>query len=185
MTVSLAFVGVPIISHDGQARDVAWLRRKYGDSPQVVLRPPWALVRVEEQSAAMTCGIRVLDENGHGIDGLEFEIGWPGTVIRTATRQGGWVDVPLHGANYTPGEGRGPMFIRRPDGSIEYTGIGWPNLTNHDHLNLVIQKGGSPPSVPSVPTAPNVQVLDELRALEKALADATLALDRLKARLGT
>lgn len=158
--------------HDGTAGDIGWLRGKYGVSPQLA-RAGWTLVRVWEQSQAMTAGVQLLDTAGAPIVGHAVEIGWPGQVIPAFTRSEGWVDVPLSGANYDPATGAGPMFIRAADGSFVYTGIGWPDLSNHDHLNLVLMQGTAPTPGPE----PDIPI-----ALIRA--DLLLARDAIDRALG-
>ncbi len=153
------FTGIPITSHDLQRKDVTWLRGRYGDSPQLDWDTTrWKPVAVWEQSAAMSCGVRLLDKHGSPIADFPVIIGWPGVEIPTNTNGDGWVDVPINGGNYSP-PGTGPMFIRAADRSWEYTGIGWPNATNHDHLNLTVQESDGtsatePPPPPVTPPPP-------------------------------
>lgn len=173
------FANVPITSHDLKDKTVAWLRDRYGDSPQVVLDgSKWRVGLVWEQSAAMSCGVKLLDEHGDAIVDFPVVIGWPGVTIDTKTNGDGWVDVPTNGGNYSP-PNKGPMFIRAADGSWNYTGIGWRDATNHDHLNLNIVRGAFtpptepvPPVVPPPPGSPyvgmNEQDLLGLRALAVA-----------------
>lgn len=151
------FANVPIISHDLKDQSLTWLRMRYGQSPQVTLDASrWRVALVWEQSAAMTCGVRLLDEHGDFIPGFPVVIGWPGVAIGTKTNGEGWVDVPINGGNYSPLASKGPMFIEAEDGSWKYTGIGWLNATNHDHLCLNIQRanGTVPPPPPPPPGNP-------------------------------
>lgn len=151
------FDSVPILSHDLKDQTLAWLRGRYGDSPQVALdRSKWRVGLVWEQSAAMSCGVRLLDEDGDPVVDFPVIIGWGSTEIPTKTNGSGWTDVPINGGNYSP-PNKGPMFIRAVDGSWSYTGIGWRDATNHDHLNLNIVRGSyTPPPVTPPPTVPPV-----------------------------
>ena len=152
------FANVPIASHDLKDKTLAWLRDRYGDSPQVALDgSQWRVSLVWEQSAAMSCGVKLLDENGAAIIGFPVIIGWGDTSIPTRTNGEGWVDVPTNGGNYSP-PNKGPMFIRAADGSWSYTGIGWRDATNHDHLNLNIVRGSYTPPVVTPPTPGNPYV---------------------------
>jgi hypothetical protein len=148
------FLGVPIQSHDLQRQNLTWLRGRYGQSPQFADRG-WTLLRVWEQSATMTCGIRFYDKDGKPLVGYPVTIGWFDHTQGAVTQlkevvendvlvEFGWVDVPIDGGQYNASSGQvGGMFIKAVDGSFAYTGIGWPYRTNHDHLNLDIRQGTS------------------------------------------
>jgi hypothetical protein len=146
------FRGVAIFDHTRTRRDLGWLRARYGDSPQFESRE-FRIERIWEQSQAMTCGVYVLDPAGSGIVGFPVTIAWFGTSQDAVTRDQGWVDVPLWGGNYNVGAGaKGGMSIVAKDGSFSYTGIGWPDATNHDHLNLDLRRLAAP--LPPEPEPP-------------------------------
>lgn len=170
------FEGVPIRSQDQQPRDLAWLRSRFGSSPQVVA-DGWRIVEVWEQDGAMSCGVKFLDEQGNGIEGMDVLIGWADVSVPAQTRDGGWVDVPIAGGDYNNSYGTGPMFIRTPDGRFAYTGIGWVRGTNHSHLNLTVQRGGAPLPPTDPPPTPGVPI-----ALIRA--DLLLARDAIDLALG-
>jgi hypothetical protein len=177
------FSGVPIFDHTRTRRDLTWLRSRYGDSPQFS-GPGWKIERVWEQSGPMTCGMYVLDPAGSALVGFPCVIAWFGTSQNAPTRDMGWIDVPLWGGNYNPSAGaKGGMSIAAADGSFSYVGIGWPDATNHDHLNLDIRKlAVTPPPDPIEPGEPEIgdaydldSVRSDLRAIQ-AFATRSLRL---------
>lgn len=180
------FQGVPIFDHTGQRRDLAWLRGRYGQSPQFTANG-WEVTRVWEQSQAMTCGVMVADEGGGALLGYDCVIGWFSVSIEAETRDQGWIDVPINGGQYNASAGAtGPMFIRAKDGSWSYTGIGWPYATNHDHLNLDLRRrpGGQPPPGGGGPVDPgDAAAIDaaqeRIRQAQALLVEAQSLLERI------
>lgn len=183
------FSDVPIFDATQTRRDLAWLRARYGQSPQFVATG-WEIVRVWEQSQAMSCGLSVRDPAGSAIVGFDCVIGWSDVRIPAQTRENGWIDVPLAGGQYNASTGaKGPMFIEAKDGTFRYDGIGWPFATNHDHLNLDIRRrsgavtppDGGPPG--SGAGQPDPGVARDLAELQVTLAAAEAIRARLEQRL--
>lgn len=158
-----------------RTRTWAWERFQAGFSLQFD-DTVWAPQRTWEAEGAMSCGIRFLDAEGRGIDGLAVHVGWPGVSVGATTHDGGWVDVPTAGGNYAGGQA-GPMWIRLDDGTLRYDGIGWRDATNHAHLNLDVRRGAAPTPPPDGGGAVNRQFIHQ-RAL-----DAKAALDEVRVAL--
>jgi hypothetical protein len=165
------------------ARTKSWAKLRYQNGFTLTFDDRlWSPLRTWEAEGAMSCGIKFLDENGQPIVGLPMHIGWGTVDIPTKTNSDGWVDVPISNGNY-PGGSQGPMWIRTEDGTLQYSGIGWRDATNHGHLNLDVRRSLAgtthppidppidPPSPPDGGDEVDVALIEaQLKEIERAVA---------------
>jgi len=160
---------VRIYDRDGVEQSEKWLVAKYGEVSWDEVVVGWGLVEIREDAdagvkrspeAAATLMVKVLNEAGEPVEGVEVARWWPDpglpmlpVELQTYRQQG--VHGPTNGngdvgfgmgsgdAYWPPSGGASEIWL--PGRSARMCGLGWLAGTNHSHLNLVFQWREKPP----------------------------------------
>lgn len=136
----------------GQVRDEAWLRAEYGNVQVEGDVGPWQQIELREDKSGSTATLVALrDKLGNPIPNYLVRCTWPGGgETRAQTKASGIADFGWGSGSYYPVGGQGPMNILVDD--LKISGLGWPLLTNHFHLNIVLgQRDVAPVNKPPQP----------------------------------
>jgi len=150
---------VQILDSEGAEQDWNWLTAKYGlVDHRFSATAQYELVKLQELEGPSSMTVTVLDEKGNPKQGVDvcfswqdapanLAFGWDGKAVIGTTNETGSVGFGLGpGAFYSINE-KGPhsVWIKGVGVSDYIGGLGWPEGSNHRHLEPTFRKIGTTP----------------------------------------
>jgi hypothetical protein len=182
-----------IYDKEGVLRDQAWLEAEFGAVVVEAGAGPYQVAELHEADGHSSVIVTVKDANGASVPGVRVAFYWPDApeepgsgwherCVYGDTNESGQIGFGMGpGAYYwPPGGGPHAVWIYGADQSDMISGLGMIGGTNHRHLDVVFQEGGSPPEPPEPPPTEDFETA-VLERLDEVIRQLNRIVDLLEA----